>query len=201
MRFFKKPWFIGVVLLIVVAIGVQYYIKAKGAESVTRSAEEIRAEIEAVYDGELLAFEIQGNAFQATIAKDGAEYALEGDAETGNVRSLIQTKETTVTDGSDSKEDEPGEHKNKDEPKKDQEIEQPKEKKPSRITEKEAAQIGLDELPDGMVGEVDDIDFEPSDQGGFYLVEIDIDTDGEYDEVTYQIHALTGEIITTTWDD
>lgn len=209
MNFLKKPWFIAIVLTIVVVIGVQYYIKAKGTEAATLSAEEIRSQIETVYDGEILAFDLRGDGFQATIAKDGAEYALEGDATNGNVLSLVQTKETTVADVPDDEEkeqvSEEEDDKQRDESPKDEEKEQPKKKtkeeKTSRITEKEAADIGLAQLPDGMVGEIDDIDFEQSDEGGYYLVEIDIDTDDDYDEVAYQIHALTGEILTTTWDD
>lgn len=204
MNFLKKPWFIAIVLTIVVVIGVQYYIKAKGTEAATLSAEEIRSQIETVYDGEILAFDFQGDRFQATIAKDGGEYALEGDATNGNVLSLVQTKETTVVDAPDDQEKQESEEKDKEQGGSTKENEQQEEKKvekTSRITEKEAAEIGLAQLPEGMVGEIDDVDFEKSDEGGYYFVEIDIDTDDEYDEVTYQIHALTGEIIMTVWDD
>lgn len=205
MHFLKKPWFIAIVLTIVVVIGVQYYIKAKGTEATMLSAEEIRSQIETVYDGEILAFDLSGDSFQATIAKDGGEYALEGDATNGNVLSLVQTKETTVAEAPEEEEenkenDESAKEEAEEEPKEEPE-ETKKEEKTSRMTKEEAADIGLAQLPEGVAGEVDDIDFEQSDEGGYYFVEIDIDTDDEYDEVTYQIHALTGEVIMTVWDD
>ena len=63
--------------------------------------------------------------------------------------------------------------------------------------------IGLAQLPAGKVGEVDDVDFVNSEAGGYYLVQIEIDTDDDddMDEVTYQIHAISGKVMTVTWDD
>lgn len=81
--------------------------------------------------------------------------------------------------------------------------EQVKEKKNTLISEEEAIRIGLSQLPQGMIGEVDDVEYESSVDGGYYLVEIEIVNaeDGDLDEVTYQIHAISGKVLTTTWDD
>jgi len=48
-----------------------------------------------------------------------------------------------------------------------------------------------------MKGEVDYITYEQTDDGGYYLLEID----GEEDEAVFQIHAISGEIISVTNDD
>ena len=46
-------------------------------------------------------------------------------------------------------------------------------------------------------GEVDDIEFVDTNDGGYYNVDIE----NEEDEATLQIHALTGEVLTITYDD
>ncbi|MDW0108514.1 PepSY domain-containing protein [Sporosarcina aquimarina] len=65
------------------------------------------------------------------------------------------------------------------------------------ISEQRAVQIALGQLN----GEVDDVDFVKTSEGGYYLVEIEIDVDDGPDEATYQIHAISGKIMSVTWDD
>ncbi|KON89621.1 hypothetical protein AF332_24235 [Sporosarcina globispora] len=62
------------------------------------------------------------------------------------------------------------------------------------LTEEQAVQIAINNEP----GEVDDISFEEADSGSYYLVEIEKD-DGR--EAAVQIHAITGEIMSVTWED
>nr|WP_315363156.1 PepSY domain-containing protein [Cytobacillus firmus] len=62
------------------------------------------------------------------------------------------------------------------------------------LTEEEAIQIAQKNEP----GEVDDISFEETDSGSYYLVEIEKD-DGR--EAAVQIHAITGTVMSVTWDD
>lgn len=61
------------------------------------------------------------------------------------------------------------------------------------ITEQQAIQIALGQL----TGEVDSVDFEETAEGGYYLVEIET----QDDEATFQIHAVSGEVLSITWDD
>ncbi|SIT74644.1 PepSY domain-containing protein [Edaphobacillus lindanitolerans] len=62
-----------------------------------------------------------------------------------------------------------------------------------RITENEAAAIALKEVS----GELDDVDYEESDDGGYYIVEIEAgDMDAEV-----QIHAITRKVMSVVWDD
>lgn len=65
------------------------------------------------------------------------------------------------------------------------------------LTEQQAIQIALRQLN----GEVDDVDFVKTSEGGYYLVEIEIDADDGPDEATYQIHAISGKVMSVTWDD
>lgn len=76
-------------------------------------------------------------------------------------------------------------------------VNKPAPQKTVLLTEQQAIQIALRQLN----GEVDDVDFVKTSEGGYYLVEIEIDVDEGPDEATYQIHAISGKIMSVTWDD
>ncbi|KOY84190.1 PepSY domain-containing protein [Lysinibacillus macroides] len=48
-----------------------------------------------------------------------------------------------------------------------------------------------------LEGEVDSVDFEETAEGGYYLVEIET----KDDEATFQIHAVSGKVMSVIWDD
>ena len=63
------------------------------------------------------------------------------------------------------------------------------------ISERRAIELALAQVP----GEVEDVELESDKRGGrYYLVEIDTPDDRE---ATVQIGAITGEIMSVTWDD
>lgn len=64
----------------------------------------------------------------------------------------------------------------------------------TRITENEAIHIALETVS----GEVDDVDVEQRDGITYYFVEIERNDDRE---ATVQINAITGEVVSTFWDD
>lgn len=76
-------------------------------------------------------------------------------------------------------------------------VNKPAPQKTVLLTEQQAIQIALRQLN----GEVDDVDFVKTSEGGYYLVEIEIDVDDGPDEATYQIHAISGKVMSVTWDD
>ncbi|WOV84533.1 PepSY domain-containing protein [Sporosarcina jeotgali] len=65
------------------------------------------------------------------------------------------------------------------------------------ISKQQAIKIALAQLN----GEVDDVDFVQTSEGGYYLIEIEIDVEDGPDEATYQIHAISGKIMSVTRDD
>lgn len=72
----------------------------------------------------------------------------------------------------------------------------PPEPEPERvITSEEAVEIAKQTLD----GEVQDIEFEDTADGGYYLVEIEKDETDQ--DVTVQIHAIRGETLAVEWDD
>lgn len=110
--------------------------------------------------------------------------------------------EDTNHEAANSKETDMAEDKNINKaPEQSKPVKQEKPKKTIFISERQAIEIGLAQLPAGMIGEVDDVDFVNSTEGGYYLVQIEIDTEDDMDEVTYQIHAITGKVLTVTWDE
>ncbi|MCG7343674.1 PepSY domain-containing protein [Sporosarcina sp. ACRSL] len=239
MDILKIPWFIAIVLTVIIVIAGQLYTSGKLTKAEAMPKEEIRTQLETIYDGEVKDLVLDGSVYKAIVTKIGAEYEVEVDAATGNVLSLFQTKETSdiVMDSGESTEEtmpsaeksagqksensmtEKADEKAADKtpsnvpekPKSDvnKTTTKPKpsnqpakqEKKRVLISEQEAMKIGLAQLPAGTVGEVDDVDFVNSADGGYYLVEIDIDTEDDMDEVTYQIHAISGKVLTVSWDD
>lgn len=76
--------------------------------------------------------------------------------------------------------------------------EQPEEPaaEPERIISQNAA-IAI--AKETLNGEVDDVEFVQTDDGGYYLVEIEDDATDR--EAKIQIHAIRGETMTVEWDD
>jgi uncharacterized membrane protein YkoI len=70
----------------------------------------------------------------------------------------------------------------------------PIKQQPKTLTEKEAAEIARTEVQ----GEVEDIWFETENNQSHYLVKIETEDDRE---AIVQIHAITGNIMTVSWDD
>lgn len=61
------------------------------------------------------------------------------------------------------------------------------------ITAAKAQQIALKQL----AGEVDDIEYVRTSDGGYYLIDIE----AEEEDATFQIHAVTGKILSVSYDD
>ncbi|MGG0668770.1 PepSY domain-containing protein [Sporosarcina koreensis] len=240
MNIWKKPWFIPIVLTILIVVAGQLYTDGKLTKAETLPKQEISSQLAEIYDGEVKDLILDGSVYKAKVSRAGAEYAVEVDAESGKVISLIQTKESTkpeivmgtddgkeapadetspnetpgkVTEEADakaadrkaadqaaSKTEEPKPNVNKT-PEQSKPAKQEKRQNTAFISEQQAEKIALAQLPSGMIGEIDDVDFEKSTDGGYYLVQIEIDTDDDMDEVTYQIHAISGKVMTVTWDD
>ncbi|WP_318614837.1 PepSY domain-containing protein [Sporosarcina sp. YIM B06819] len=66
------------------------------------------------------------------------------------------------------------------------------------ITKEQAIKIALGQLKGEQIEEVDDFSYEKTEDGGYYLIEIDTKDDRE---ATFQIHAISGKIISVTWEE
>ena len=66
------------------------------------------------------------------------------------------------------------------------------------ITREQAIEIALGQLN----GEVEEVEFHQTDDGGFYLIEIEQDNEKSDDlEAVIQIHAITGDVLSVDWDN
>ncbi|WP_186668168.1 PepSY domain-containing protein [Sporosarcina sp. BP05] len=64
------------------------------------------------------------------------------------------------------------------------------------ITQEQAIKIALGQIKSEIVDEVDDFSYVKTDDGGYYLIEIDTKDNRE---ATFQIHAISGKIMTVSW--
>ena len=65
------------------------------------------------------------------------------------------------------------------------------------ITREQAIEIALGQLN----GKVEEVEFHQTDDGGFYLIEIEKDNEDSDDlEAVIQIHAITGDVLSVVWD-
>lgn len=66
------------------------------------------------------------------------------------------------------------------------------------ISREQAIKIAFTQLK----GDVEYVEFKETENGGFYLIEIEQNNDnGKNLEAVIQIHAITGEILSVVWDD
>ncbi|MEG0472949.1 MAG: PepSY domain-containing protein [Solibacillus sp.] len=64
------------------------------------------------------------------------------------------------------------------------------------LSEAQATAIAFKEVN----GKLDSIDYEETPDGGYYIIEIELD-DEEYDEAILQVHAVTGKILSIQFED
>jgi uncharacterized membrane protein YkoI len=114
---------------------------------------------------------------------------VEIDAVTGKIEGMKRTKKQ----GGSRPEHEPEQPSQPETPTEAPEKSEPDGKPASIITEKEAASIALSRVN----GEIDDIEL--GEKGGisYYLVEVET----EDDDATVQINAISGEVMSISWED
>lgn len=227
MKLLKKPWFIPILLTIVILLVSNLYTNHILSQDKPLPEQDVRKQLEEMYGGTVEKLTQLGSLYEAEISRDGGSYRAEVDAVTGKVLAMVQTKETNPLPSEEIPAPEPEtieptpeeaevpnnvlneevpQKMSSSKPANNAPPQQPeKHAKPEKttvlITEAQAGKIALGQLKKGTIAEVDDVDYVKSTDGGYYLVKIDIDTDADLDEVTYQIHAISGKIMSVTWDD
>lgn len=203
MKMMKRRWFISLLIVIVIISVASVYINRLLSDEEYLSSDEITMRLEQMYEGTVDQIETKKNLYLAEMTRAGAVYAIEVDAVDGNVLSmkeLREVEEIAVEQELPSQEELAPEEEEKIpvteevvasgplEPTGDQAI----------ILREEAIEIALTQL----IGEVSSVDFEPTSDGGFYLIEIEKDHEERDDEeAIIQVHAITGEILLVEWDD
>lgn len=131
------------------------------------------------YEGEVTSNGVNDEGYLITLQRDTGVYEITVDKKTARVKGVEQIEKSSTADEA---------------PEEPPEESPPEEETETLLTEAEAEQIGLSEVS----GEVDDVDYEQDGSTPFYLVEIEQE-DGP--EAVVQIHAITGDVMSVTWDD
>ena len=164
------------VLSLLLVIGWQLINQTLSAEQVSES--EIREKLADQYNGQIMDFVSMDEHYMADIEMEEGIYEVIVLKEDGEITDMRRV-ESFVEEEEQSRETaEKGENETPAQP----------------ITEEEARELALQEVE----GTIDDIDYENDGEVPFYLVEIERENELE---ATVQIHALTREVMSVSWDD
>lgn len=231
MHFLKKSWFIPSLLTLVLLTVGGFYIGSLINKQEPMGADTIRTQLESMYGGTVDRISITNGVYQADLSRGEAVYSAEVDAMTGSVLSLTQTGEMKeeipdVLSESKVKEIITGKYSGETErialntggEAPIYEVKLSKDPKFTKvtvdaitgkiiaetvkettgenalITKEQAIAIAQTQLK----GDIDDFSYEKTSDGGYYLIEIEAADDREG---TFQIHAISGKIMSVTWDD
>ena len=167
-------------------------------EDTSLSEKQIASRVEALYGGVVDNTIKQDDVYFVTFSTAQATYEVTVDEANGRFSNLtlIHEQPTVVQDDTnDEKTISDSQLDSQVEPSDDP----PKpsmpttEQKPILLTEQQVISIASAQF----TGEVEDVDFENAADGGYYLVEIDT----AEEEVTVQIHAITGKILSVSFDE
>ncbi|MGI8315884.1 PepSY domain-containing protein [Halobacillus mangrovi] len=156
--------------LVLLFLGWQGVRLWTGEDSV--SADEVRQKVEKQYNGKITSIEPGDDSYIVAMTLETGEYRLEVSEENGSIISFEHVERGTPEDAPSRESEQPAEP----------------------MTEEQAREVALERVS----GNVDDIDYESSDDGAYFLVEVERE-DGS--EATVQVNAITGEVMSVSWDD
>jgi uncharacterized membrane protein YkoI len=175
----KISWFwvsICSLLIMIVLISWQQFGKLTPAAEIL-TEKEAKELVQERYQGNVKNIKLSNQQFHIELEKQNQLYIIKLDAESGNVLSFTQSSSATPTPTPPLD----NEYSNKDQP-------------PTRLSDKEAIDIAQKQVQ----GELDEIWLETENDQTHYLVKIETNDDRE---AIVQIHAITGDVISVTWDD
>lgn len=191
----KRKIKIGVTVCIVCLLAALFIIAIRHiTEDTSLSERQIISRVEALYGGVVDHTIKQDEAYFVTFSTERATYEVTVDEVNGRFSNLTLIYEQPPVAQDESNEEQPttpapdvadSQVQPSDPPASSQ--------KPILLTEQQVLSIASAQF----TGEIEDIDFENSADGGYYLVEIDT----AEEEVTVQIHAITGKILSVSFDE
>ncbi|AYB47630.1 PepSY domain-containing protein [Paenibacillus lautus] len=200
----KVSVLLGVIIVVAVMIIVNAVWSPFNRSTEAMSQEEAVSGVLKQYpDGEITKTTLDGEMYRMELESDSGRYEMTVDARQGDIVSIKQLDKAKA-----EPEPEPGETK--------QPADNPStppakpaengekgsadgeggaaEPPATMITKEFAIKLSLEKVP----GTVEDVEYRESKSSRYYLVEIERE-DGR--EATIQVHAITGKIMTVTWDD
>ncbi|MGE7944904.1 PepSY domain-containing protein [Lysinibacillus xylanilyticus] len=220
-----KKWLLIIGAIILLCSGALWFVQYRFFHVEPLSKEQAIHHIETIYNGHVTKAENQGNEYEMLFTRDGATYMVMLDATTQQIKDLklkeVESKlplteeqirhivekdygeiesvvladniYTVRVEREDQQRDLTLDAYTGDVlSKKDVEpVDQPE--IVNVISKEQAMKIALQQLN----GEVDSVDYKETEDGGFYLVEIET----KNEEAVFQIHAISGKVMSVTWDE
>lgn len=212
----KVSLLLGIVMLVAVMIIVNAVWSPFSRSTSAMSMDEVVEEVLSQYPGgEITKTALEGRVYRLELQSATGTYEMTVDARQGDIVSIEQRDKTAV-----KPDPEPGGPREPDQPTEPDPDNPPSEPADNgdkgaaegaadgesgngsgtseppatMITKEYAIKLSLEKVP----GTVEDVEYRESKSSRYYLVEIER-ADGR--EATIQVHAITGKIMTVTWDD
>ncbi|MBX4152137.1 PepSY domain-containing protein [Paenibacillus lautus] len=212
----KVSLLLGIVMLVAVMIIVNAVWSPFSRSTSAMSMDEVVEEVLSQYPGgEITKTALDGGVYRLELQSATGTYEMTVDARQGDIVSIEQRDKTAV-----KPDPEPGGPREPDQPTETDPDNPPSEPADNggkgaaegagdgesgngsgtseppatMITKEYAIKLSLEKVP----GTVEDVEYRESKSSRYYLVEIER-ADGR--EATIQVHAITGKIMTVTWDD
>ena len=170
-----KQWLIVPTLLVIGIVILSYFVYNQTVTSTTLSKKDIETRVAALYGGDVQTIEKSDSTYNVTFAVDDYIYEVVVNEDYGLFEQL-----TILQEGE----------------------EPPTQEDPlaPSVEELLTEQQVIDIAKKQARGIVDDVEFYTTNSGGYYIVEMENDDDDD-DDVTLQIHAITGKILSVSFDD
>lgn len=192
----KRKIIVSSILLIIFAYFLILAIGNITADTLL-SKNEIQSRVESLYNGKVDAIIEKDDQYAVTFSTENATYEVIVDAENARFSELelIFDKPDVAVTEEKTQTNKPSTTPPTAQPNSQEKpsAENPTSQKPIILTEQQAIAIAQKQFK----GELEDINFYSTSEGGYYLVEID----GEQEEAVLQIHAVTGKILSVSFDD
>lgn len=187
----NRTWILPV-LLVIGIISLSLYAYNQIMTKTTFGEAEIKNRVESLFNGEVQSVTKTNKQYEVTFSKNDFLYEMSVDETEGTFSNITLIKEGTIKEEPPveelSEKELPAETEKTEEKPTTEELEAVK-----SLTEQQVIEIARSQFR----GEVDEIEFVGTNEGGYYNVDIE----NNEDEATLQIHALTGKILTITYDD
>ncbi|WP_147533446.1 PepSY domain-containing protein [Bacillus marasmi] len=182
----KRLALIAVVIIIAGVVVWQLFTNLTAAELLTEK--QARSKVESLYNGKIVKVREQNQLFVFELELDAGSFEVEINRETGEIGSLtkLNNQISKQPENKGNKEGPTEQQTDTNSP--------PTDHQAQLISEEEAKEIALQQIN----GTIDEFETKDIDGVIYYFVEVERD-DGE--EGTVQIHGLTGEVVSISWDD
>ena len=212
----NRIWYLPV-LAVIGIVSLSFYAYNQIMTKTTFGEVEIENRVESLFNGEVQTITKTNKQYKVTFLKNDFLYEVSVDEAEGTFHNIKLIKEGKIKEKAEKEEqiqkqeqvvkDEQQANKEQAEQnviegsdnsstkgmEKEEQPEQEKVEVVKPLTEQQIIKIARSKFN----GEVDEIQFVGTSDGGYYNVEME----AEEDEATLQIHALTGSVLTITYDD